>query len=503
VTSRQENIVIADLMEQSRVGFGTSGARGLVIDMTDRVCYAYTLGFLQYLVEQGDVAPGSQVAIAGDYRSSTPRIMGAAALAIEALGYEPVNCGFIPTPALTLYGIHHAIPSLMVTGSHIPDDRNGIKFNRPDGEILKCDEVAIRSQQVEVPTDLFSYDGMLHIAPTLPQENLQAYQSYVQRYLNFFPEDALQGLRIGLYEHSTVARQVLEEVLEGLGADVTRLNRSKDFIPVDTEAVRPEDIKLASEWALTYGFDATVSADGDGDRPLISDEHGNWLRGDVAGILAARYVGADCVVTPVSSNSAVEKCGWFDRVDRTRIGSPYVIEAMQLALREGVKNVVGYEANGGFLTATDIERGGCHLSALPTRDALIVPLAVLLLAKDSGSPISNLLMQLPQRFTHSNRLKNFPTELSCNRIAALSSGDFDQDKIAVEALFGNDFGAVKGFDTTDGLRITFESDEVVHLRPSGNAPELRCYNEAGTVQRAAEMNQMSMKILAGWGDKSL
>ncbi len=288
MTKKQEQLVIADLMEQSGVGFGTSGARGLVADMTDRVCYAYTLAFLQYLAAQGDVAPGSQVAIAGDYRSSTPCIMGAAAQAIEAMGYEPVNCGFIPTPALTLYGIHHAIPSLMVTGSHIPDDRNGIKFNRPDGEILKRDEAAIRSQQVEIPADLFSHDGMLKIAAGLPQEQPQAYQDYLRRYLDFLPDGALQGCRIGLYEHSSVARQVMGEIFEGLGADVTRLSRSNAFIPVDTEAVRPEDIELAHEWALTYGFDAVVSADGDGDRPLISDEQGNWLRGDVAGILSAR-----------------------------------------------------------------------------------------------------------------------------------------------------------------------------------------------------------------------
>ncbi len=500
MTDKKERITIADLMAQSRVGFGTSGARGLVADMSDRVCYAYTLGFLQYLAAQGQVATGSPVAIAGDYRSSTPRIMGAAALAIEALGYRPVNCGFIPTPALTLYGITGAIPSLMVTGSHIPDDRNGIKFNRPDGEILKHDEAAIRSQRVEIPAGLFSHDGMLKRAPTLPKENPQACQDYRQRYLDLFPQGALQGCRIALYEHSSVARQVMGDIFEGLGAEVTRLHRSKAFIPVDTEAVRPEDIELAQKWALTHNFDAVISADGDGDRPLISDEQGHWLRGDVAGILCARYLGADCVVTPVSSNSAVEKCGWFKRVDRTRIGSPYVIEAMHSALREGVNNVVGYEANGGFLSATDIELEGGRLPALPTRDAVIVPLAILLLARGAGCTISKLLTQLPQRFTHSDRLKNFPTELSRSRIAALSSGDFDRDSAAVASLFGAPFGRVKSLDTTDGLRITFESDEVVHLRPSGNAPELRCYTEAGSAPRAAEMNRISMEILARWGD---
>ena len=46
---KSETIAIADLMQQSGVGFGTSGARGLAEAMSDRVCYLYTVGFLQYL----------------------------------------------------------------------------------------------------------------------------------------------------------------------------------------------------------------------------------------------------------------------------------------------------------------------------------------------------------------------------------------------------------------------------------------------------------------------
>ena len=498
MTNSEERIGIADLMAQSGVGFGTSGARGLVADMTDRVCYAYTLAFLQHLAQRGDAPPGSRVAIAGDYRSSTGRIMAAAAMAVRDLGYEPVNCGFIPTPALTLYGIAQGIPSLMVTGSHIPDDRNGIKFNKPGGEILKEDEAAIRTRQVVIPAGKFAVDGAAVTPPPLPPEEGAAHEAYVRRYLDFFPADALRGRRIGLYEHSSVARRALGEILEGLGAEVTRLNCSEEFIPVDTEAVRPQDVKLARGWALTYGFDCIVSADGDGDRPLISDERGEWLRGDVAGILCARYLGAARVVTPVSSNSAVEKCGWFEQVVRTRIGSPYVIAAMDAALAGGARGVVGYEANGGFLIADDLEREGRLLGALPTRDAVIVPLAILMLAAESGAGLSALLDRLPRRFTHSDRLKDFPTGLSRSRIAALCSGDFERDKAAVEALFGDAFGPVRAFDLTDGLRITFDSEEVVHLRPSGNAPELRCYNEAASRERAAEMNRLCMDLLAGW-----
>ena len=273
-----------------------------------------------------------------------------------------------------------------------------------------------------------------------------------------------------------------------------RLGRSERFIPVDTEAVRPEDEALARGWAAEHDFFAICSADGDGDRPLVGDERGEFLRGDVAGILTAGWLRADTVVTPVSSNTAVERCGWFDRVVRTRIGSPYVISGMQAA--PGGR-VVGYEANGGFLTNTGIERDGRRLAALPTRDAVIVALALLLLAGERGVPMSGLLGLLPLRFTASDRLKKFPTALSSARIAGLREGGV----AAVTAAFGADFGPVESLNDTDGLRITVSSGEIVHLRPSGNAPELRCYNEADSPGRAAAMNRRCLELLAGWRDE--
>ncbi|MFQ5345272.1 MAG: phosphomannomutase [Mariprofundus sp.] len=494
----EEQILISELMDQSGVKFGTSGARGLAVDMTDRVCYAYTRAFLRFLESIGDVKAGSKVAIAGDFRPSSPRIMNAVAMAIVDSGCEPVNCGFIPTPAVACYAMAHAIPSIMVTGSHIPDDRNGIKFYKSTGEILKADEQAMTARSVSVAAGLFDAAGNAVGETVLPTASNEAERDYVQRYLDFFPADCLAGRKIGVYQHSTVGRDMLVEVMQRLGAEVKALGRTEHFIPVDTEAIRPEDVSLAAGWAAEYGLDCIVSADGDGDRPLVSDERGIWLRGDVAGILCARYLQARCVATPVSCNSAVEKSGWFERIDRTRIGSPFVIAAMDAAIAEGAGNVVGYEANGGFLTATDIELDGRKLGALPTRDAMIVPLAILMLAKAGGNTVSELLTTLPQRFTCSDRLKEFPTELSQSRLAALKTGDTAADIQAAEDLLGEAFGPVVAIDSTDGIRITFASEEVAHLRPSGNAPELRCYNEAASEERAVEMNQICMSILEGW-----
>lgn len=481
------SVTIADVMEQSNVGFGTSGARGCVADMTPSVCHAYTLGFLQYLRDAQGLRAGSRVALAGDLRPSTPDIMAACAQAVVDAGHTPVNCGFIPSPAVAHYGLHHAIPALMVTGSHIPDDRNGIKFNRPDGEILKADEDGIRAQRVVLRDFTFA-----EVATRLPPVNDAAGESYLRRYLDFFPAGCLRGLVIGVYEHSGVGRDLLTVLLNKLGADVVRLGRSAHFIPVDTEAIRAEDVLLARGWADEQDLDAIVSTDGDADRPLISTERGEWIRGDVVGVLCAHYLGIDRVVTPVNSNTAVERCRWFEQVLRTRIGSPYVVAGMQAVADPGT-SVAGYEANGGFLLASDIERDGRVLRALPTRDAVLPILSVLLAARHQHCRLSKLVKSLPARYTASDRCKDFPTEKSRTRIEILVG-----EQAALQRMFGPICGEVMSVDTTDGLRAMFANGEIIHLRPSGNAPELRCYNEAHTHTRVNEINQACMRVLAGW-----
>jgi len=491
-------ININELMTRSGVQFGTSGVRGLVKDMTDEVCWIYVTAFLQYLKDNKQINKGSKIGIAGDLRPSTSRIMTAVADACVEQGYIPVNYGTIPSPAIALFGIAQKIPTIMITGSHIPDDRNGIKFNTAFGEILKPDEEGIREQQVDVPQNIFSGQGGFKQQKQLPEINYDAEKHYIQRFTDFLSADCLQGKKIGLYEHSSVSRDCFKTILENLGATVTSLGRSDTFISVDTEAIRPEDVVLAKQWADQYDFDCIISTDGDGDRPLISDENGNWLRGDIAGVLCAHYLGVDNIVTPVSSNSVVEKCNYFKQIVRTKIGSPFVIEAMQQLSENKAEGVVGYEANGGFLQQQPIALNNKTLLPLPTRDAVIVPIAVLLLANQQQMKVSELLNELPQRYTFSDKLKDFPTALSQQILAGMVQGDFEANLIKIDSYFGS-MGNAVSIDTTDGLRITFNTDEIIHIRASGNAPELRCYTEANSVKRAEDMNKQSVEIMKnGW-----
>jgi phosphomannomutase len=129
---------------------------------------------------------------------------------------------------------------------------------------------------------------------------------------------------------------------------------------------------------------------------------------------------------------------------------------------------------------------------LPTRDAVIVMLGILLLAKAQGKTVSQLAASLPARFTASERLKNFATEKSAAILATFNSGSEAADKTAIDKIFGGICGTVASLNRTDGLRITFANEEIIHLRPSGNAPEFRCYAEAATDERAREITTLAL-----------
>ena len=457
-------------MDTSGVAFGTSGARGLVSNMTDEVCFAYTLGFLQHINDN----PKKTVAFGGDLRPSTPRILAACMEAAKSLGFKCEYQGFLPSPALALYGIKKGIPSVMVTGSHIPDNRNGIKFCSKLGEITKEEEIGIRSQHVEIPEDFK--------AGKLPRPSGKALKMYKDYILSLFPEKPLQETNIAFYQHSAVGRDIAVEILTELGANVTALGRSEIFMPVDTEAIRKQDVDFAKLHCASGEFFCMVSMDGDSDRPLLSDENGSWFRGDSLGILAAKALGIQAVAIPVSCNTAAEKSGFFRQVFRTKIGSPFVIEGIK-KMKEKYKSVAGFEANGGFLTED-----------LTTRDALTPIIATIIASKKQNLKLSELLAKLPQRFTASGLVKEFPPTLADKKLTELQAGSYD--------FFKNEFAKIAGkpvlINTTDGYRMEFGNNNIIHLRKSGNAPEFRCYTESKTLQEAENLNYNCLKIIERW-----
>lgn len=541
--------------EPRELGFGTSGRRGRVVDLTQMEIYICATGELEYLqslpAEKGGIAKDDPFYYACDLRPSSTSLAaeeagcGEIAQAIERAivdaGMKPVNCGCIPTPALAYYALTQGKGSIMITGSHIPFDRNGYKTNTSIGELLKEQETPIgefvkrvRERVYGAPASesLFNHRGMFKTGHVeLSAADPAARESYVQRYLDFFGGSSLQGMRVIAYQHSAVGRDMLVDILSGLGAEVFPTGRSDEFIPIDTEnidAARLAAIQtLADEVMAQHGpMDAVVSTDGDSDRPLLlgiepDTKKVRFFGGDLLGMVVAEYLGADAVVVPISCNDGIDRGSLAGVLEtKTRIGSPFVIAGMEAAKGRGKTCVCGWEANGGFLTGCDITKDGHTLRALPTRDAMLPLLACLFSAREKGLGLCDLFARLPERFSRAGLLKQFPRPVALEivrRFSASAPGvlqvSFAQDALVVlgtdgahldspeiaaelqgvrERLAGffrteDGFGSISAINYVDGVRIIFENGEVAHLRPSGNADELRIYAVADTVQRSEEI----------------
>ena len=461
------------IIANSGIKFGTSGARGQVSDFTGEVNAAFAIAFLK------SNSSYKRVAIGIDNRPSSPKIASDCISAAKTLGIDVDYYGVLPTPALAYQSMQDGIPSIMITGSHIPFDRNGIKFYRPDGEITKADEHAILNSSAEIDTQSLQNSQEL----TLPKVSQTAVDNYIKRYTDIYPSDLLKNKRIGIYEHSSAGRDVYSHIFGALGADVISLGRSDTFVPIDTEAVAQSDIDQAKAWTKELNLDAVFSTDGDGDRPLLSDETGEYLRGDILCLLAAKNLKIEALAIPVSCNSAIEQCGEFKTTARTKIGSPYVIEAFA-ELNASYSAVAGFEANGGFLLASNIEINQQALKALPTRDAVLPVLAVL----SNPNGVIAQVKALPEIFTASDRIQNFAREDSLALIQKVKAEpSFLLNQIGMQEV------QVTDANTVDGYRMTLSTGDVIHLRPSGNAPELRCYSEADS---AAKANAMVVTVLA-------
>lgn len=535
--------------------FGTSGRRGLVVNLTQLEVYLNALAELQYLLSlpasAGGIVGGQEFYYGCDLRPSSsqfaPEEQGrgelaqAVAAAIEAAGLKPVFLGPLPTPALASYALDRGRGSMMITGSHIPFDRNGYKTNTARGELLKRDEAPIQARVEEVRRALyaspfvesaFDHRGMFKGGHRpLPVPLAAAAEAYLRRYTEFFHRSSLSGKRLVVYQHSAVGRDLLVELLRRLGAEVIPAGRSETFVPIDTENIDEVQLEfvrgLAVEAWRGYGpVDAVVSTDGDSDRPLILGVEPiageipcqvRFYGGDLLGMVVAGFLGADAVVVPISCNDALDRGPLAAVVEpKTRIGSPFVIAGMEKALAKGRRVVCGWEANGGFLTGSDIRRDARELKALPTRDAFLPILGALFAAADQT--LGSLFSRLPARFGRAALLKNFPRPASLRIVGAFSPCDArvkevsfeggravfrgeDGTELASSAGLADDLGRIRdelrrfftpalGFDSiqrinyVDGIRVSFNNGDVAHFRPSGNADELRIYAVADTRERA-------------------
>jgi phosphomannomutase len=255
------------------------------------------------------------------------------------------------------------------------------------------------------------------------------------------------------------------------------------------------------------------------------------LPGDLLGIVVAEYLRADAAAVPISANDAVDQRMGERGVSlqKTKIGSPYVISALDELRRGGTHaRIVGWEANGGFLTGSDIAVAAGTMVALPTRDSTLPILANLFAAANQNISLSVLWDRLPARFGRAGLIDNLPVAVSqailanlipagdtvevefggSERVVDRSRADAIPTPLAEElaedwqqrkATLSRYLTPALGFDdiarinVLDGVRIYFNNGDVAHIRPSGNAPQLRIYANSDSQARADEIVELALR----------
>ncbi|MBT5925794.1 MAG: hypothetical protein HOH33_04160 [Verrucomicrobia bacterium] len=323
-----------------------------------------------------------------------------------------------------------------------------------------------------------------------------------------------------------------------MGAEVFTAGRSDTFVPIDTEDMSRERLNQLQTYVEEKAeedvrLDAVISTDGDSDRPLVCGIDGwgrlQFINGDLLGLLVADFLEAQAVVVPISSNDAVDRHLALKGIKpfKTKIGSPYVIQTMDAVRNEGDLSVVGWEANGGFLTGSELNFKGRKLSPLATRDAFFPILVVLFAAIEQDCSLVDLLGKLPARFGKAGLIDQFPQDSSRallqkwtpdieglldwelrNGEAQLRLVSGERRPATVEETlmiahlceesaqyFQDDegFSDIERINYIDGVRIYFENGDIAHIRPSGNAPQLRFYAVADSQMRADAMVELALR----------
>jgi len=293
-----------------RVYFGTDGVRGVVgedltADLVERLGKAATLW-----------AGGGRVLVGRDTRASGLELEGALSRGIVAAGGTAVLAGVLPAPAVAL--LAQALGAV-VSDSRNPPEYNGVKlFDREGRKLTDIEEEAI-----EALLDAPARGGG-------SVERLErAGEGYLSHVVERFGSD-LSGLRIAVDCANGAFSALAPSAFEELGAEVTAVAVEPDGTNIN-DGCGATDLGLLQATVRAGGHDLGVAFDGDGDRMLAVDEHGEPLDGDQILAILALSLGVDLVAVTVMTNLGFHRLMAEHRVRvvTTPVGDRYVLEALR------------------------------------------------------------------------------------------------------------------------------------------------------------------------------
>lgn len=373
----------------NRKFFGTDGIRGLANSHPMTPENAMKAGMAAgRLFTHGDHL--HRVVIGKDTRLSGYMIESALVAGFTAVGMDVFLFGPLPTPAIAMLTRSlRADLGVMISASHNQFQDNGIKFFGPDG--LKLSDE--REQEIEQLMANGLEDGLAKSRKIGRAKRIDDSQArYIEYAKRTFPKNlTLDGLRIVIDCANGAAYKVAPLILWELGAEVIEIGTEPNGVNINHEcgSTFPEAMqRKVRERRADFG----IALDGDADRVVMADEHGNLIDGDQILALIARSwsrtgeLQGGGVVGTVMSNAGLER--YLKTLDlklaRAPVGDRYVIARMW----EDGFNVGGEQS--GHIILRDFSTTG---------DGIVAALQVLgVLAQEErpASEASHIFEPMPQ-----------------------------------------------------------------------------------------------------------
>lgn len=425
--------------------FGTDGVRGVA--NTQLTCdLAFKLG-------QAAVAfQGKTILIGKDTRLSGDMLESAVAAGIMSMGGTALLAGIIPTPAIALLVRElHCDGGIVISASHNPPEYNGIKLFDAQGFKLPDaveDEIEAFVARGGAAADELPAGDAVGVA--LPVDD--ACELYIAHAVATVADEGidLSGLKVALDVGHGASCMTSAEALRRLGADVTVVNEDFDGTDINVQCGSTH-LGPVCDLVAEIGADVGIAHDGDADRVMLVDAHGNEIDGDVVEAVCAidlkerGLLAGNTAVSTVMCNLGLAHALRDAGIElvQTKVGDRYVLEAM----REG-GFVLGGEQSGHMI----------FLEHNSTGDGLVTALQFLAACKRAGKSIADaaaVMTRFPQTLVNVHVKDKHAVDGNAAVAAAVE---------AAEAELG------------DSGRVL--------LRPSGTEPVVRVMVEAASAEEA-------------------
>lgn len=430
----------------TRKYFGTDGIRGRVGGDVINVELMLKLGWaIGTLFADASAGVQPRILIGRDTRLSGSVLELALQAGLVSAGVRVQSLGVIPTPAVAyLTRSMGAVAGIVISASHNPYFDNGVKiFNSEGMKLTDAEEAAIEAL-LDQPLKMHSLEQLI----LTPVEVVDAHGRYIEFCKHTFPRAlSLSGLKVVVDAAHGACYRVAPAALRELGADIIEIGCNPDGRNINDNCGALHTAALKSA-VRKHGADIGIALDGDGDRVLLVDEHGELLDGDEILAILATDKANKCtgvvgtLMTNLGFEQAMTTCDiCFERAD---VGDRYVLERL-------VENgwTLGGEASGHII----------DLDYATTGDGIVAALQVLRIMCQQQKPLSQLkkVMQKRPQLLENVRFSGSRDIIDHPKIRA-------QVSAMTERLVGKGRILLRLSGTEPLLRVMVEGDDAAEIR---------------------------------------